>query len=199
MFVSKWRHNSKIYRAEYTAWRDARRRCVSPAIPAYVRYGARGIRMCERWLNDFDAFMTDIGPKPGPEYSIERLDNNQGYDPFNCIWATVRVQARNKRSTIMLTFRGETKTAADWADELGIERTTVYGRIDRKLPVAEILSLGTLVKQPEHGTISMYVSRKCRCNPCREANSKYMLENRHRFPSMTNEYRNRKYAERKNG
>lgn len=154
--------------------------------------------MCERWLNDFDAFMTDMGSKPGPEYSIERLDNNQGYDPLNCIWATTRVQARNKRNNRWLTFEGRTMVVGDWAKETGHASSVLLYRIDKKLPIEKILEKGSLVSPPQHGTMSMYVSRKCRCEPCRQANREYMAANRHRFVSSSNEYRNRKYAERKN-
>lgn len=155
--------------------------------------------MCKRWLDDFDAFMDDMGSKPGPEYSIERLDNDQGYDPFNCIWATVRVQARNRRNNRWLTFEGRTMVVEDWAKETGHAASVLLYRIEKGFSIDEILEKGSLVNAPQHGTMSMYVSRKCRCEPCRQANRNYMAANRHRFASASNEYRNRKYAERKNG
>lgn len=88
--------------------------------------------------------------------------------------------------------------AEDWAKETGLTATVILHRMDvQKRPIEEALARGTLVKVPVHGTISMYVSRKCRCDLCKDANSRYMQENRHRFKSMSPEYRKAKYRERK--
>lgn len=81
--------------------------------------------MCDDWRTSFLAFLNDMGEAPGPEYSIDRIDNDKGYCKENCRWATSKQQARNKRDTIYVEYNGEKKPIGDWADELGVSYAVV--------------------------------------------------------------------------
>lgn len=84
----------------YNSWRMAKARCSKAVNKNYALYGGRGITMCDRWFNSFDLFLADMGEKP-VGFSIERLDNNKGYEPGNCVWATQETQCQNMRSNKM--------------------------------------------------------------------------------------------------
>jgi hypothetical protein len=81
----------------YATWRGIKVRCSRPDSKDWARYGGRGIRMCDRWLRSFPAFLADVGEKPGPEYSIDRIDNDGHYEPSNVRWATPSQQRTNQR------------------------------------------------------------------------------------------------------
>ena len=135
--------------------------------------------MCERWSNNFDAFMQDMGPRP-EGMNLERQDVNGDYDPFNCVWASRRVQGRNMRRNRWLTFQGRTMVVEDWAKEIGHKATVILDRIKREFPIEKVLHKGTLVTPPKHGTLSMYVGKKCRCGLWRAANAAYVKDYRER-------------------
>jgi hypothetical protein len=77
---------------EYRTWKAMKTRCFNPNSQYFSCYGGRNITVCERWANSFESFYADMGPKPGPGYSIERKDNSLGYAPSNCRWATAKEQ-----------------------------------------------------------------------------------------------------------
>lgn len=88
---------------EYGIWESIKKRCLNPRDQAYSRYGGRGIRICDRWRDDFQAFLSDVGVRPTPEHSIDRIDNDGNYEPGNVRWATKSEQARNRNDEHILT------------------------------------------------------------------------------------------------
>lgn len=117
------------YEPEYHRWRAMIQRCTHPANPAYPRYGGRGIKVCERWMN-FENFVSDMGPKPsGTE--LDRIDNDGPYSPQNCRWATRRTNSNNRRNNRYITINGVTRTLAEWSIQTGIGHRTIATRLDR--------------------------------------------------------------------
>lgn len=84
---------------EYRCWQEIKARCLNKSKPYWKDYGGRGIRMCDAWVNSFATFLRDMGPRPTPRHSIDRLENDGNYSPDNCRWATKKEQSRNRRVT----------------------------------------------------------------------------------------------------
>lgn len=114
-------------------------RCESPGNPKFHDYGGRGIRVCERWRNSFIAFVEDMGPRP-PYRSIDRIDNDKGYEPSNCRWASLTTQARNKRNKRVIVLNGEAVHVSELQDKYGIDRRTILYRYSVGMTPEEILS-----------------------------------------------------------
>jgi hypothetical protein len=121
---------------EYDVWSGMLQRCTNPRDDAYANYGGRGITVCDRWRNDFAAFLEDMGPRPSPQHSIDRRDNDGNYEPGNCRWATRMEQASNRRNSLRIPVGAETLTAAQWEARAGLKPGTVSHRlINGWLPV----------------------------------------------------------------
>lgn len=108
-----------------------RQRCQNPNDRTYKNYGGRGITVCDRWLESFENFYADMGPKPSPKHSIERKDNDGPYSPENCRWATRVEQGRNRRNNRRVTIGGETKCLSEWAVVAGVCYATMLSRTRR--------------------------------------------------------------------
>lgn len=113
-------------------------RCSNPKSQAYVRYGARGITVCERW-HSFENFYADMGERP-EGMTLDREDNNKGYEPGNCRWATRREQTRNRNITISLSFNGRTQPLAAWAEELGLSYYLLLSRYKAGWSIERLLT-----------------------------------------------------------
>lgn len=115
---------------EYRAWLAMKQRCYDKNATRYEDWGGRGIEVCEQWQHSFPQFLKDIGPKPSPHHSLERIDNNNDYSPDNCRWATPKEQCRNSRRNRHLTHNDLALTLAEWSERTGLNRTTITQRID---------------------------------------------------------------------
>lgn len=129
---------------EYEAWRQMIQRCTNPRSRGWRNYGGRGILVCDRWRNSFEAFLADVGPRPTPDHSLDRINNSRGYEPGNCRWATRQQQGRNRRTNVLLTHEGHTLSAKEWAELLSVPHNRIYQRLYRRLPMNLILYPGRL-------------------------------------------------------
>ena len=116
----------------YDVWTAIKQRCFNKKSTAYQWYGKRGITVCEEWESSYESFR-DWSLRNGYIHglTIDRIDSNGNYCPENCRWVTRRDQARNKRSSVKVTYKGITMNAADWADKIGMKRRTFHGRIEK--------------------------------------------------------------------
>jgi hypothetical protein len=114
-------------------------RCYNIDNPQYINYGARGIKVCERWKGSLENFYSDMGDPPFPTYTIDRIDNDGNYLPENCRWATKQEQVNNRRNTRFVTFEGKTKSVSTWARDLNICYGTLLGRL-RKWGIEKALT-----------------------------------------------------------
>lgn len=97
-------YDHKKYPTEYIAWRNMLNRCYDTKGEDYKNYGARGIEVCMRWRADFLHFLSDLGFKPQGDFSLDRINNDLGYSPENCKWATRYEQNNNKRNVTNSVF-----------------------------------------------------------------------------------------------
>ena len=115
---------------EYRAWVGMKMRCENETNGAYCKYGERGIRVCERWQT-FENFFADMGPKPSPKHTLDRIDGTKGYSPDNCRWASHKEQQRNLKNNVYLEHDGKSLIAADWAVIVGIDAKTIQSRVTK--------------------------------------------------------------------
>lgn len=115
---------------EYNAWNKMMGRCLNEKDTSFPRYGGRGITICAKWRN-FVGFFEDMGLRPSPEYSLDRINNDGNYEPGNCRWATRSQQGRNRSTTRYVIFDGITKPLPDWCDLLGVGYDIVLQRMQK--------------------------------------------------------------------
>lgn len=116
---------------EYKTWLGIKDRCLKLENNRYQYYGARGIKICESWLLSFDNFLSDMGRRPSPKHSIDRIDNNGNYEPGNCRWATTIQQQANTSRNKFIILNGERIIVAEAIRRVGIKSTTFWERIRR--------------------------------------------------------------------
>lgn len=118
---------------EYEAWEGMKKRCGRD--PDYL-----DVKVCDKWANSFADFLHDMGPKPAPHYSIDRIDPYGDYEPDNCRWLPLRAQAANKRNTRWVVWEGRKVSAGVLAKELGIYRSSLYRVLDRGYSIEDAIN-----------------------------------------------------------
>lgn len=122
----------------YHVWTCMKGRCYCKSNKSYKNYGARGIGVCKEWMESYMTFYEwamSTGYKKG--LTIERIDNNKGYSPDNCRWASKAEQSRNRRNVICVSHNGEAKCLAEWSREVGINRSTIKSRLKTGMTIDE--------------------------------------------------------------
>lgn len=125
---------------EYVSWLGIKHRCLNSRSNLYSHYGGRGIKVDLRWIESYEAFITDVGRKPTPAHSIERIDVNGNYEPTNVTWATQKEQTRNTRRSRRVTINGITKTVSAWAEDVGLSPYCIYRRLNAGWPEAQAVT-----------------------------------------------------------
>lgn len=127
------------HQLEYRIWTGMKQRCYNPKLRHFEKYGGRGVTVCDRWRNSFEAFYADMGPCP-PGHSIDRKDNNGHYEPGNCRWAPPEIQANNKLNNRFVTAFNERMTVAQAAERFQLKPWTLYRRLDDGFTVEDVIA-----------------------------------------------------------
>lgn len=124
----------KLRSPEYQSWAGMNARCHNERAKLFAYYGSRGIRVADEWRGEggFEIFLAHVGPRPGPGYSIDRVDNNRGYEPGNVRWATRSEQMLNTRRARMVEIDGVSLPLKTWCERLGLPYKAVHLRITRR-------------------------------------------------------------------
>lgn len=123
---------------EYNTWARIIQRCEDENYTGYSQYGGRGIKMCRRWRGSFILFLKDMGSAPSKKHSIDRINNNKGYYPSNCRWATNKQQCRNRRSNNIIEIGGVKKCIIEWCEFYGLSWHTFKTRRRQGVPIEKI-------------------------------------------------------------
>lgn len=125
---------------EYRHWINMISRCENPNTPGFELYGGRGIKICDRWRIDFRNFYRDMGRRPSPRHSLDRVNVNGHYEPSNCRWALPQTQGRNTRRNRMLRVNGWSATLAEAAEGAPVPYNTILYRLKRGWSVQDALT-----------------------------------------------------------
>ena len=142
---SKWKVNTNG-NPVYNIWKKMNDRCQDPGNPQFHNYGGRGIAVCDEWIKDFNNFYDwSISNGYHRDLSLDRIDNDGPYAPWNCRWATDHQQSRNRRNNVVIEFEGAKLCLVDMSEKYGLPSSVVGGRLRRGWSVEEalLLPLGT--------------------------------------------------------
>jgi hypothetical protein len=156
-FLGRITKHGKSRSKLHKVWTSAKQRCHNPNSTAFHYYGARGIRMCDRWQNSFEAFCQDMGPQPTPKHTLERIDNDGNYEPGNVRWATQAEQCLNHRRNVRISLGGVIKTLSEWSKESGLTKNGLKYRVKAGWPEQFLLQpangLRLATRMEEYGTV----------------------------------------------
>lgn len=124
---------------EYNVWTLMLSRCCNAKNAAFKDYGGRGITVCDEWQQNFMAFYNHIGPRPSPKHTIDRINNNGNYEPYNIRWATRYEQNNNGRNNHKITIHNWTMNLGQWAQFVGKKRQTIFSRLKKGWPPAKAI------------------------------------------------------------
>lgn len=133
------KHNGQSADPIYKVWVSMIARCHNPNNSGYKNYGARGIRVCDRWRESFGNFIADVGERPG-RVELDRIDVDGHYEPGNVRWATRQQNMWNQRRTRLVTHNGETLPILEWSRRTGLSWSTIYNRLQRGYSESEAVS-----------------------------------------------------------
>lgn len=133
-------------------WLKMNSRCFDPSDMSYIRYGGKGITVCDRWKTSFITFYGDMEPSYKEGLTIERIDNKGNYCPPNCKWATMEEQSRNKSNNKYLTHKGVTLVVADWVKITGLSHKCIQYRLSLGWDVEKTLTHPLRLKTRNLGT-----------------------------------------------
>lgn len=128
---------------EYGIYCSMLKRCYNMKHAKYHMYGGKGITVCDRWLESFENFYADMGPRPSERHSLDRKENDKGYSLDNCRWATYEEQNTNRSNVVFIEYMGESLTVPQWAEKTGIKITTIRRRLAIGWTVEDTLSTKT--------------------------------------------------------
>lgn len=132
---SKGKSNSITYKS----WISAKQRCLNPNNHNYKNYGRRGIKMCEKWINSFVAFLEDMGERPSSNHTLDRIDNNGNYEKSNCRWATKREQSNNTRTNRLIKINDKEITVSEFSRKYGINISNVFYELKKGMNPKDII------------------------------------------------------------
>jgi len=124
---------------DYSVWRGMINRCHGYSKMSKA-YKDRGIKVCDRWRESFGDFIQDLGCRPSPEHTLDRIDVNGNYTPENCRWATNQEQAYNKTNTRIIEFNGKSMNILEWSKETSIPTEVISSRVDKRWSPQKILT-----------------------------------------------------------
>lgn len=136
------KHGHGYGTATYKSWCSMRGRCLTPSHHKFAQYGARGIKICDRWAS-FANFLADMGERPDG-HTLDRINPDGDYSPENCRWAGPKAQARNRTNKVSIVHEGREQLLIELCEKHGVNYQTAYARLKRGLPSPQVLGLSSL-------------------------------------------------------